>query len=215
MNRSSFRAGRLFALSLATLALLGCGAAPRPVPARHGDPHAAPSLDVLPSAPGDRAVFSEHARQGLVMARGVLKMTIPAPPADRSFATLQQWIDTAVVDWVSRRKEAIDALRYHLLQSSKATRSEQIVGHAVVGLLQEDLALALQALPSPAELDSEPEIAQMYAEIIRFQARPFLSAALVEFRSCANLSVQAYPRVMNWARFCDTRFKRLRSAIQS
>jgi hypothetical protein len=175
-----------------------------------GDPDAPPSLKVLPSVKREKNASSERIRQGLLMARDVLKTSMPEPPPDRAFSTLQQWINTTVVHWIEIRNQSVEATRYRFTQPNAPSYEERVFAHAVIGLIQEDTALALQAIPAPAELDDEPEIAQMYREVLEAQAAPFISAALVEFRECANTALDAPKYMRPFYKFCASRFARLR-----
>ncbi len=200
------------------LAILGCGRIPgapsttatRPGrPPDPGAPDAPPSIQALPELSLGSPGYTERGRQGLIIARDVFKASMPKPPPDRSFVALRQWIDTAVVEWIEQRSLGVEATKCQFNEPREATAAEQIVVHAVLGLLQEDTALSLQTIPAPQELDSEPEIAQIFQEVLLAQAAPFYSAAMVEFLECANTAVEGPPDMRHWARFCAARFNRL------
>jgi hypothetical protein len=76
------------------------------------------------------------------------------------------------------------------------------------------MALALGNIPAPSELDSEPDIAEIYAEVVVKQATPFITAALVEYRECANTAINGPQSMRHWAYFCARRFERLRERAQ-
>jgi hypothetical protein len=199
---------------VAWLCALGCAApaipaANAPPPPNPGDPNAAPSLAALPDLPEGTSGNTPRTHQGVLLARQTLAAVIPTPPNDRSYASLQRWIDSVVVAWIEQRRAAAEATRDRFLLEANPSRSELAVTHAVVGLIDEDTALALQSLPTPAELYSEPDIAAMYRDILRTQARTFTSSAVNEFRDCANIGYQAPADMQSWARFCHARFDRL------
>jgi hypothetical protein len=94
-------------------------------------------------------------------------------------------------------------------EPSEDDAAKQIVAHAVLGLLQEDTAIELSTIPTPMELDSEPEIAKIFRDLINEQATPFVSAAQHEYAECANRSYRAGEPFASLARFCHARFDRL------
>jgi hypothetical protein len=174
-----------------------------------GDPDAAPSLAALPELPSGAAAETPRTHQGLLIARQAMGTRLPAPPADRSSVSLQRWIDTVVVEWVAGRREQTETARERFLLEGTPNAAEAIVSHAVLGLLQEDTALTLARLPTPSELDTEPEIADMFRDVTRKQADAFLNAAMIELRDCANAGYRAGGDMRPWAEFCHARFDRL------
>jgi hypothetical protein len=172
-----------------------------------GDPDAPPNLLALPELPADADTPRTH--QGILVARQTLDAALPAAPADRTFASLQRWVNSDVLAWVQRRRAQTMATRDRFFVEGEPNEAERIVSLAVIGLLDEDTARALGNLPPPSELDSEPEIAAMYRDVTRVQASAFMSAALAALRDCAN---SAYRGPVSWrgfARFCHARFDRL------
>lgn len=180
-----------------------------------GDADGRPRLDALPSLPRGASGQTPRTRQGLLAAREAFDARLPAAPADLSHTSLQRWVDSDVVAWIDGRSRKLETTRYEFGLEGDASDSEKIVGMAVVGLLQEDAARELGTIPVPAELDSEPEIAVMYREVVEAQARPFLSSALVGFRDCANLAHDGPDEMRHWAGFCDARFQRIKEELDS
>ena len=220
---SSRLAGQSALHALAAIAgcalLLGCGAGSHPAGAREleggapGDPEAQPSLAALPEMPQGATCNTVRTHQGLLVARETFDAALPPPPADRSYTSLQHWVDTAVVAWLERRRQQTDATRDRFLLEGAPNPSERAVSHAVIGLIHEDTALSLLRIPAPSELDSEPEIAQMYREIVQTQADTFTTSALIEFRDCANDAYRGPEDMRVWAEFCHARFDRLRERL--
>lgn len=200
--------------SLCVLSLAACaGSEPVPSGAEElslGDPTGPPTLRVLPSIAHRSSGQTDRTLQGMLVARQGFDARLPQTPADQSYANLQRWVDTDVVAWVGSRSENMDSASYEFGLPSDGSDGERIVGFAVIGLLHEDTARELSTIPAPSELDSEPEIAVMYREVIAAHARPFLSAALVRFRDCANLAHGGPEDMRHWAGFCDARFQRLK-----
>jgi hypothetical protein len=175
---------------------------------RTGNPAGPPAFASLPDVPvGDQ---TPHTQQGLSLARQVFANALPEAPPDRRYSALQAWIDQTVVAWIAARREAVDETRFQFAVDKGASATEQVVARGVLGLLQESTALELTHIPSPAELDTEPEIAEIFHDLVTTQAEPFRRAAIAEFRSCAKLAAAEGGDVRPWARFCSARFHKLR-----
>lgn len=183
-------------------------------PMRAGDPNAAPSVGALPEMVREPPDMAERMRPALTMVNEILARKLPEPPADRSYESLSAWVDGAVTPWVEQRREAIDDVRFQL-QRSEPTVADGVLGAVVVGMLQEDTALELERIPAPAELDSEPQVATMFRDIIRVQARPFVNSALQHYVQCANTGYRATEEFQRFARFCHARHDRLRETYDS
>jgi hypothetical protein len=152
--------------------------------------------------------------QGLLLARETLDTAFPVFAGDRTYASLQHWVDTSVVAWLEHRRAQTEATRERLLEGEPSD-AESIVSHAVLGLIHEDTARSLASIPAPSELDSEPEIAGMYRDMIRTQADSFVSSALLELRECADDAYRGPKDMRPWADFCHARFDRLREEATS
>lgn len=175
-----------------------------------GDPDAPPSLRALPQLAEGTSGNTACTHQGLLLARQALDSALPEPPADRSYASLHGWVDSTVVAWLDRRREQTEATRERFLLEGEPSSGEAIVSHAVLGLLQEDTARSLAGIPAPSELDSEPEIASMYRDIVRAQADSFVTTALLEWKACAEGAYRGPADMRAWAEFCHARFDRLK-----
>jgi hypothetical protein len=180
---------------------------------RSGDPNGPPTIGALPDVA--RAGTSPRVQQGLSMARQVLAARLPEPPADHSYAVLQAWIDHDVAPWVAARRDGVDEARFQFGLEHEVPVDERVVANAVLGLLQEDTALALSHLPAPSELDSEPEIAQIFRELVQTQVQPFQSAALSQYRDCANSAHAEGQDLRRWATFCHARLDRLATVLHA
>lgn len=183
-------------------------------PLSKGQPEAPPTLACLPEvAPGGPA-DTRRTHQGLLIAKEALDDGLPAPPSDRSYSAMQGWMKSEVAHWIAARAGAVSELKFQLGFDGGASASEQVVGKAAVGLLQEHTALDLQKIPPPAELAAEPEIAEMFQEVVAAQAEPFLGAALIAFRECADAAYEGPDATAHFAEFCDARFRRLRTEVE-
>lgn len=187
------------------------GAASRPAAPR--EPLAKPELAELPALAVSSSADTPRTHQGMLLARATLEATLPPAPADRSYAVLQAWVDSEVVAWVERRRVQTEDTRDRFRLEGEPTSSERAVSHATIGLIHEDTAFALSGIPSPSELDTEPEIARMYLEIVGSQADTFLKSALAEFRDCANEAYRSPADMRSLAEFCHARFDRLQKRL--
>jgi hypothetical protein len=180
---------------------------------RNGDPDGPPTIGALPDVA--RAGASPRVQQGLSLARQVLAARLPAPPADHSYVVLQAWIDRDVAPWVAARRDGVDEARFQFGLEHEVPTDERVVGDAVLGLLQEDTALVLAQLPAPSELDTEPEIAQIFRDMVQTQVQPFQTAAVVQYRDCATTAHAEGEDLKRWAVFCGARLDRLSATLHA
>lgn len=203
---------------LGGLGLLACGAA-RPevgvsaAALSRGDADGPPAFASLPDLAASQQ--SPRLQQGFSLARQVLANGLPTPPDDRRYGQLQAWIDGTVAPWIAARREAVDDARFQFAVEEGAPSTEAAIARGVLGLLQENTALELTHIPSPAELDTEPEIAEMFHELVATQAKPFVYSAMAEYRKCAELAAAEGGELARWARFCAARHEHLRSPDQT
>lgn len=203
------------------LPLAGCGSTAPPEAATPSGETASTAggegaaLGVLPAVERGSDADTARTHQGLLIARATLDAAMPAPPGDRSYATLQRWVDTEVVAWVERRRAQTQEVRDRFELEGEPNESELAVSRAVVGLIQEDTARALRSIPAPRELETEPEIAAMYRDIVSRQADTFLNSAVVDFRDCANGAYRAADAMRPFALFCHERFDRLNEQLSA
>ena len=181
---------------------------------QHGDPDAAPEFAALPDVQATQQ--TPRVVRGLSLARDVLQHGLPTPPDDRRYAALQAWIDRAVVPWVESRRDSLDETRYQFgipagaePKPAAGSEPESAIAWGVLALLEENTARELSRIPSPTELDTEPDIADIFRELVGKQARPFRSAALAKYRKCYDLGVHAGSEVADWAQFCGLRYERV------
>jgi hypothetical protein len=210
------------AVAVAGLWLLGCASASPEVglkhaELRHGDPDAAPEFAALPDV--QTAQQSPRVLRGLSLARQVLARGLPVPPDDRRFSVLQSWIDQTVAPWVEARRDSLDETKFQFgVEVPAATPAtpaptEGTIAWGVLGLLEENTASELTRIPAPAELDTEPEIADIFRELVSTQARPFRSAALSKYKKCYELGLHGGDELSDWTAFCGLRYERVHRAL--
>jgi hypothetical protein len=202
-----------WAAALAALAVAACASSTPEVEVqraalRAGDPAGPPAFAALPDVPaGDQTPRTE---QGLSLAREVFANVLPQAPSDRRYSTLKAWIDQTVVAWIAARREGVDETRFQFAVDEGASATEQVIARGVLALLQESTALELTHIPSPSELDTEPEIAEIFRDLVTTQAEPFRRAAIADFHQCAKLAAAEGGELRAWAHFCSARFHKLR-----
>jgi len=178
-----------------------------------GDPSAPPAFAALPDIESRQQ--SSRIIEGLSLARHVLATKLPTPPDDRRYQSLQSWIDQTVAPWIRARRDSVDEARFQFGIDAGAAADETVIGRGVLGLLEENTALELSQIPSPTELDTEPEIAEIFRELVTTQAKPFRNAAVSEYRLCSELGQAKGGELSRWAEFCRSRFERLRQGDTS
>jgi hypothetical protein len=203
---------------LGGLGMLACGSV-RPEVGVHavslarGDSDGPPAFAALPDLGTSQQ--SPRMQQGFSLARQVLANGLPTPPDDRQYRQLQAWIDGTVAPWIAQRRDGVDETRFQFALDDGAASPEVAVARGVLGLMHENTALELSHIPSPAELDSEPEIAEMFHELVATQAKPFVNAAMGEYRKCAELAAAEGGELTRWARFCAARHEHLRRPVSA
>ena len=77
--------------------------------------------------------------------------------------------------------------------------------------MYEDIARVLRDVPAPEDLDDEPEILEIYGQVLESQARPFLETARRAYHACA-LNASEPESMRHWSRFCRGREDNLPSS---
>jgi hypothetical protein len=201
---------RLVSSALA-LSLAACGATgPRMRSGElyEGRVEARPSMECLPDPDVVDDALSERMRFGLQLAEESFSVQAPPPPERHSALELEDWSNGPLRDWLERKTHAMEAARRELDAAAEETHRQRIIGGAVVGLMYEDVARVLRDVPTPDDLDDEPEILRIYEQVVASQARPFLETARRAYHACAANAVE--PESMgHWSRFCAGREDRL------
>jgi hypothetical protein len=203
----------LLALSL-SIATEGCGGGGfqqvrgQDGPLNEGIPQARPSMECLPDADQPFDSFTDRFRQGHELATASFEMEPPAHPPDQEAINLTAWSEQVLGPWLRRRTHAVEEARRLLDEAAEESHRQRIMGGAIVGLMYEDVARVLRSIPAPAELDDEPEIQEIYQQILQSQARPFLEHARRAYYACARNAIR--PNSMRqWSSFCQIRRDRL------
>lgn len=192
----------MLALSIVALSIAAC-AGPQP-PAYVGDSMGRPSYGALPSTNPELAPLTEEMRHGLTLCRTALSLRPPSTPARCSVAELGSYTNGPLRSWLAERRAAIESARQELDLAAEQAHHQRIMAGALLGLLNEDVAKFLGALPVPDELAAEPDIAAMYSDVLAHNASPFVEQARQAYRACAANAV--HPEHMHhWSVFCARR----------
>ena len=182
---------------------VGCAAAPKPVKYA-GDVGGQPSIESLPSLDvGDSELTAEMqtARQ---LSAEALQLPAPKVPEGRSSQMLTAWSEGEFKSWLEQKQHCADDARAELDRAAMQNHRQRIVAGALVGLVYEDIARTLLAVPVPSELDSEPEVSEAFRELLLKQAEPYLIHARLAYAACAG-NAHAMQSMGHWASFCSGR----------
>jgi len=196
--------------SIVGIALLAACGGPqaRSGPLDPGLVDASPSIDCLPDPDVEREALTQRMRFGWTLAEESFSVPPPEPPTDRSALNLETWSEQVLSPWLARKTHTIEAARRELDRAAEENHRQRIMGGAIVGLMYEDVARVLRSIPPPAELEDEPDIQELYQDILRSQARPFLEHARRAYSACAQNAVQP-DSMRHWSRFCSGRERNL------
>ncbi len=129
------------------------------------------------------------------------------PPEDWTARTLERW-SQAQRSWTRRRNELREATFNELVQVITGGNRIFNESDAILGLLMEDMARQLLAVPIPEELTGDGDREQYLARFWN-QLLPVLSGAVDTFRDC----VERETGNPEWRRLCQDRYENLQSVL--
>ena len=130
-----------------------------------------------------------------------LNLAQPTIPSDLSSSTMSAWSQQELEGWMRHKHRRAQEARKQLDLAAAQTQRQRIMAGAILGLVYEDVARTLLALPVPVELITEPEIAAMYVDVLRGQAAPYLREARSAYNACAG-NAEQLDRLAHWSEFC-------------
>lgn len=196
---------------VAALSLSACGGASKPAvraPLYAGDSEAAACMEVLPQAGGAAAALSQEMRVARLLSADSFALKLPEAPDHASAAQLAEWGEQRAKAWLAEKARRAQAAREQLDRAAEQGPSERVMAGALLGLVFEDVARSLLRIEPPSELDNEPEVAQVFRDIVASQARPYLVHAELAYHACAE-NASAVDGMLHWSSFCEQRGERL------
>lgn len=196
---------------LATVTSLACGGSSANGTSSQrlisGDPAADPSMEVLPTRNDS---VTEKMRFAWLLTAESFELRRPRrPPRGAAMQELQMWSEQELRNWLAQKNEMVEAARAELNVAAEESHRQRVWAGALVGLMYEDVGRVLLDVPVPRELDSDPEIAQVYREVVVAQARPYLDHARRAYRACELNGRRQNDSLTQWSRFCEERKARL------
>jgi hypothetical protein len=167
-----------------------------------------PSLDVEPAA------LSHDMQMGRMLSTESLDLHVPPAPGGSSANTFSAWSDQELKHWMNEKARRAHAARAQLDQAAVHSLRERVMAGALVGLVCEDVARSLLTIPLPAELSNEPDVAQMFRDVLRSQAQPYLLHAQHAYNACAE-NARGVETMDHWSGFCRARLERLPESARS
>lgn len=165
-------------------------------------------MECLPDPDVADSALTQRMRFGWELAAESFLVPPPEPPDERSALDLTTWSEQVLSPWLEQKTHTVEAARRELDIAAEEDHRQRIIGGAIVGLMYEDVARVLSGIPTPRELDDEPEIQDVYRDVLRGQARPFLEHARRAYRACAQNALRP-AGMRHWSRFCAGREDRL------
>lgn len=127
------------------------------------------------------------------------------PPSGAAMQELQLWSQQELRRWLSQKNELVEAARAELNVAAEESHQQRVWAGALVGLMYEDVGRVLLDVPVPRELNSDPEIARVYREVVVAQARPYLDHARRAYNACELNGRRQTESLEQWSRFCEER----------
>jgi hypothetical protein len=192
-------------LSLVLSGALGAGCAAAPKPVRYaGDPAGQPSIESLPSLDVPDSELTSEMRTARLLSAEALQLPAPQPPSRRDAQALTAWSEGEFKRWLEHKQHCADDARAELDRAALQSHRQRILAGALVGLLYEDIARTLLTVPTPSELDSEPEISEAFRELLLKQAEPYLMQSRLAYAACAG-NAEGMSSLDHWVGFCSGR----------
>ncbi|MET0287459.1 MAG: hypothetical protein ABW352_23435 [Polyangiales bacterium] len=198
---------RIGAGMLCLAGLVGCAASgphARGIHYQEGDAQGSPRVESLPSLDVAESTLTAEMRMARLLSAECLNLAPPHRPNATTNEAIEQWSDAELKRWMQHKHASAEAARRELDKAAVQSPRQRIMAGAMVGLVYEDVARNLLALPTPTELISEPEIAAMYVDLLRSQATPYLVQARAAYTACAGNAEQV-AELHHWSSFCLNR----------
>ncbi len=171
-----------------------------------GDPHGAPSLRSLPADDVDPRTFTPLMKRAWEASRDALELKAPAFPQEPTSEEWNAWSQRVFQPWLQQKQGMVVAARRELDMAATQSMRQRIMAGAIVGLLYEDLAHVLLAVPTPkAILEEDPDIVEAFKHVVEGQARPYLEHSRAAYSACKQNAASGRGGLGHWSNYCKQR----------
>lgn len=185
-----------------------------PTELSQGSVEAPPSLQALPDLDVPEEEVSERMRFAMSMAEEALEIPTPPPPEDRSLQSISAWMEGVIGPWIAQKSHSVSSARDVLMSSSRESGRERTLATAIIALMYEDLVRSLRTMPMPADLEAEPEVAQLYRDVVFANLTPYVREALRFYRDGCMANADRGPEGMqHWRSYCARRSNALEDEV--
>jgi len=191
-----------------SVGFVGCASQLNKGPLYAGDAQGRATMEVLPSLDVVDDALTPEMRMARMLCAESLELTPPVPPADTSAVQLTNWSDHQLKPWLQEKQRRAEAARQELDRAAVQNHRQRIVSGALLGLVFEDVARDLLQMPVPRELANEPEVADIFREVMMSQASPYLLHAKLAYKACAG-NAGGLASMGHWSEFCSGRAESL------
>jgi len=187
----------------------GCGAsnnsaADLPTNMSAGDIDDPPSMEVLPSPDIPQSEWTEKMRFAWLLTEQSFELPPPKAPVDPTAPELEAWTDGPLKKWVEQKTKMVAAAREELNKASEESSRQRIFAGALVGLMYEDIGRVMIKVPVPEDIKNDPEIAEVYQDVIESHAFRYLKNSHRAYSACAQ-NARRPTRLKHWSRWCRSR----------
>lgn len=171
-----------------------------------GDPQGAPSLRSLPADDVDPRTFTPLMQRAWEASRDALELKAPAFPQEPTSDEWNAYSQRVFQPWLHEKQSMVVAARRELDTAATQSMRQRIMAGAIVGLLYEDVAHVLLAVPTPkAILEEDPEIVEAFKRVVEGQARPYLEHSRAAYSACKQNAASGRGGLGHWSNYCKQR----------
>lgn len=175
-----------------------------------GQPEAGPSLRTLPADDLDPRRFTPVMSRAWEYSQEALALKAPDFPTAPTSAEWNAWSERVFQPWLQKKQTLVVGARRELDMAATESMRQRIMAGAIVGLLYEDLAHVLLAVPMPkAILEEEPDIVEAFKQVVEGQARPYLEHSRAAYSACKQNAASGRGGLPHWSEYCKEREARL------
>jgi hypothetical protein len=158
----------------------------------------------LPATDVPEAALTEEMLLARALSSESLAIADPTPPVGRSAEEIEHWTEQVLTPWITAKTARAADARAELDKAALQNHRQRIMAGALVGLVYEDVARVVASVPVPEDFNSEPEIADMFREVMAGHALPYISQAESAYAACT-ANADQLPSMRHWAAYCEKR----------